>query len=276
MEAKMITAGARDKFRKLLTPSVYAALINGVPVVTIGLIDDNTAAGAIAGMVEEGNIFSVMSLYVAPDHRRRGGGRLLIESLCRILEEEDYPPAVLTFVEGDGESDMIAPFMEALGIGEDTGSEKLYHGTVRDFADYGFGSGEDTDPFIRPVTELGRYELAAFKDFVRHTPTDYKGGGMASFKADRAGSYAVVTGDGEMIDFFIAGHTRNHPDDITVRVSGLSDQAMLRSLIDVFIREIISIGGADKEVFMPVPDDRYEDIFDAVEGVRNIQHSYIL
>ena len=85
----MITPKTMDKFQYLIAPEVYADMEAGLPVTAIGLADDKTPVGAVAGVMENEHVFSVRSLYVAPDHRRQGGATMLISALERLLDTRD-------------------------------------------------------------------------------------------------------------------------------------------------------------------------------------------
>ena len=75
-------------FQSLLLPEVVNDIASGQPMLALGLTDglpeNRVACGAAAGWLQ-GRNFILRSLYVAPQHRRWGGGRLLVETLCSLL-----------------------------------------------------------------------------------------------------------------------------------------------------------------------------------------------
>ena len=275
MEVKMISPEVRDKFKNLLTAGVNAALANGVPVTAIGLIEDNKPVGALAGLVEEGDIFSVMSLYVAPEYRRRGGGTLLIETLAMILEDLDFPPAVLSYIEGEGESDTIGPFMDALGIPEDRGGEELYYGRLSAYRDYGFGNSVVPGVEVKKTSKLKSDEMNMLKQLIRMNATGVRGGSLTSLKPDKDLS-SVITDLGIIEGFMIAGHTKKHPEDLTIHLSGELSEEYLTAFMEELIGNLASESEADFGIRIPVPDDRYAYFFENIDGVRDIQHAYLL
>ncbi|SCY59152.1 Acetyltransferase (GNAT) family protein [Lachnospiraceae bacterium XBB2008] len=275
MEARIISPDVRDRFKKLITDGVNAALANGIPVIAIGLTEDDLPVGALAGLLEEGDIFSVMSLYVDPKYRRRGGGTLLIESLGKLLDDQNLPPAVLSYIEGEGDMDTIAPFMDALGIAEDMGGEKLYYGRLSTYLDYGFGDSYDAGIEVKKVSQLQSVEINAFKQLIHKNSTGVKGGAFTSLKPDKDLSY-VISDCGVVEGFMIAGHTKKHPEDLTIRFSeGLSEDR-LRAFLEELIGDLASKDDKDFGIRIPVPDDRYAGFFEEIEGVRDIQHDYLL
>ena len=101
-------------FEELLLPSVNAKLKKGEMLPIIGLLSQNVAVGAIALNAKEGRI-EILSLYVAPDYRKKGGGRLLLETaelLASRLESKLY--ARFTVV--DEETELLEKALSACGL----------------------------------------------------------------------------------------------------------------------------------------------------------------
>lgn len=274
MQVKMITADARESFRTLLLPKVYAAIESGIPVVAIGLVDRKKPVGALAGVLEEGHVFNIMSFYVAPKYRLMGGGSLLIEALKYLLDQEELPVAVLSYVEGDGESDLIGLLMEAQEIIEDTGAEKIYCGTVKAYTDYGFGTDVPEDKDIKKLSELSSVECMSLKTLMQDALAQSKGGVMGKFKPDKGLTY-VLTDELGVRGFLTAGHANNREDEHVVFISDVPSDS-LSHMIDYLIRDLGPDVSKDEKVIIPVLDDRYKSFFDNIDGVRNIQHVYLL
>ena len=57
-------------FEPLLLPQAVEALHRGEPLTVMGIMQEDTACGALAGYVADG-CFHVVSLYVAPGYRRQ-------------------------------------------------------------------------------------------------------------------------------------------------------------------------------------------------------------
>lgn len=129
MRVKMITPKSRRFFRHLLNPDTYELMERGVPVTAIGMLSKNVPVGAVAGMLDENDIFTVMSLYVAEGYRRKGRGSILLLSLQTLLEEAGSGSAVLSYVEDPGKEsgdDGFFGFMDSLQIYETSLLEHLY------------------------------------------------------------------------------------------------------------------------------------------------------
>lgn len=275
MEIGIISPEIRDRFNDLMTPSVFSAFSGGAPISAIGLTDNSHPIGALAGMLGQGDIFNVLSLYVEPSHRRRGGGRMLIEGLQSVLEELKLPPAVLSYVEGEGESDTIEDFMKALGIDQDLGAEKLYYGQLGKFSEYGFGDDSGSVTQIKHIAELNKDQLGTLKNLARKAGSEMKGGMLTAFKPQKSISFAVVD-DGLVTGFLMAGQAKMFPDDLVVRLSSDLSPDELSDLMDAFVSAAKDSFDLSTALRIPVPDTRYAYIFEKISGVRDIQHDYML
>ena len=118
-------------FQTLMLPQAREALQQGEPLTAIGLSCDGTACGALAGYVDTG-CFHVVSLYVAPDYRRRGGASRMIRTLETQMEKADHIYAMeLRFAAADEENRTLQPFLEHLGFEvEDDGARNIYAFTL--------------------------------------------------------------------------------------------------------------------------------------------------
>ena len=83
MKAGTIDHTQWPQFAPLLLPVAANALENGENVALLGLTEDDVACGAAAYYMD-GNRLQILSIYVAPDYRERGGGSLLLTTLSRL------------------------------------------------------------------------------------------------------------------------------------------------------------------------------------------------
>lgn len=72
-------------FRRFLLPEAADRISAGEQLPTVGLAEGTVACGAAAGYIEE-NEFQLLSLFVAPDYRRKGGGSLLLAAFREVLK----------------------------------------------------------------------------------------------------------------------------------------------------------------------------------------------
>ncbi len=130
MKAAIITRDVLPLFRDLIESDAYEEIRENRNSVAIGLREMNTAVGALTGMVDELDIFTVTSLYVLPSFRRHQGGTMLMYALTTLLENLGRGVALMSYVEGTGDFEMLPSFLESIGAYETDSLEKLYIGTV--------------------------------------------------------------------------------------------------------------------------------------------------
>ena len=114
MKLSAIGSATLPVYETLLVPEVFQLLQSGEIQVALGLVDGNTACGALAGYVS-GGAFHLASLFVAPDFRGQGGGRLLLKGLCAAL-----PPSVeevqVRYCVTTSEHELLQGFLNHLGF----------------------------------------------------------------------------------------------------------------------------------------------------------------
>lgn len=118
-------------YKSLLLPEVGEALERDEPVTVLGLVQEETACGALAGYVTD-NCFHIASLYVAPDYRGQGGGRLLMHILESLLwDEPDIGAIDLSFTTAVTENETLLPFLENMQyIQENDSGKNIYMFTL--------------------------------------------------------------------------------------------------------------------------------------------------
>lgn len=81
----------------------------------LGLEEDGFPCGLLAG-APAGETFELNSLYVAPAHRRRGGGLRLLEVLISALEDEPELKKLRCVWRESAETEGAAPLFRAAGF----------------------------------------------------------------------------------------------------------------------------------------------------------------
>ncbi|MDR0875405.1 MAG: GNAT family N-acetyltransferase [Clostridiales Family XIII bacterium] len=118
MQTGCITQENFSYFHTLLLPNAVSAIEAGEPLTALALVEEGAACGAAAGYLTDDS-FVLSSLYVAPEYRRRGGGRRLLEAYLSLLEKtEDDAARTLTvyYTVTRPEHEELAPFLTALGF----------------------------------------------------------------------------------------------------------------------------------------------------------------
>ena len=116
------------QFASLLLPVVTEALEHGENVAILGLTEDDVACGAAAYYMD-GNRMQILSIYVAPDYRRLGGGSLLLTTLAR-LARRGLAPAyemALDFSATTEEHQDLIHFLEHMGYQKRVSNEGNFY-----------------------------------------------------------------------------------------------------------------------------------------------------
>ena len=114
MKIGYINGEQMQYFSNVLLPQTVEAIQNKEPMTALGIVKDSIACGAIAGYLTEGK-FYIDSLYVAPGYRRQGGGRMLLDGITKLLEDEVLVNGVeIHYTVTDEEHETIAPFLQAM------------------------------------------------------------------------------------------------------------------------------------------------------------------
>ncbi len=278
MRVKMITSKARHLFKHLISPGAYQLMERGEPVTAMGLLDEKTPIGAVVGILDENDIFTVLSLYVAEEHRRRGGGSMLIYMLETLMEEVGGGMAVLSYVEEPGKEnrdDAIIPFMESLEIYEATSLEHLYEVPIGSFYTPFLFPEDFRSRLIRPISDLTEREKEAFWRQYNSLNDGWMGDWFYTLTPDPELSFVSIKDD------VVSGYLLFEKDKLSdtepvINISRDSNSKVAGMLLSAFVSACRNKFPPDKKVLLPVPDDRYERLFEQLHDVRNLQHNYIL
>lgn len=102
MKAGLINDENMPLFEGFFSPWISEHRGNGEPMEFIGLTDEETAVGALAVSFLFGNP-EIISIYVAPEYRNRGGGSLLLKTVEQIAKDEGlYLTAAFTIPGDEG------------------------------------------------------------------------------------------------------------------------------------------------------------------------------
>lgn len=190
-----IDEAALPYFSPLLLPDMADALARDKAVLALGLTENEVAVGALAGFLD-GGVFYVRSLYVAPACRRRGGGHMLLQDLCRVLcSFFDRPVQVSAeFTVTQPEHRELMAFLEAEGFAQEADDGRnIYRTTLGAALSAGFfqkpgsrGSG------IVPLAELSRGMLLVAQKKALQAGVPLPEGGLLGETVDRELSMAYV------------------------------------------------------------------------------------
>ena len=128
----MITEKGIDSVAGMLAPEIVSAVKKGLPATALAVVEDDTAIGALGGAIDR-DTFEIVSIYVTPEHRRRGAGTALMKELFELADAEDLMVrAEYTPVDSEGRT--LEPFFRALDfLQEDLALPVYYVDELRNF-----------------------------------------------------------------------------------------------------------------------------------------------
>lgn len=271
----LITGDNLEVFKDFLGKDMYTGLKKGLPYTAIGLLCGKTAIGTVAGYLDKGKVFTIMSLYVAPDWRRIGGGTMLIGKLRDILDKLDMPPAILSFVESGSETESIPPFLSSLGISEIQGLANIYRVPISSFYESDLFKDTYSNPDIKTISELSGPEMKMLFEQTDALISRFRGGGIDTFKPIRALSF-VEFKNGKIAGYIFLGYTARHVDEPVMLISDDTDARTAAGLINSMVNACKKMCPPNMYLRIPSADDRYDRILERLVDVQKLQHNYIL
>ncbi len=125
MSVVLIDQQNQEAFKKLLTREAFYGMTEKKNVFCLGAVCDDVAVGALAGY-PDGDIFRVISLFIAPSYRRKGFATELINELQEDLIDEARTLSI-RFAVTDPDTESLCEFFESLGfIRDDRGGKDTY------------------------------------------------------------------------------------------------------------------------------------------------------
>lgn len=194
MEIGYIGKEQLDTFSTLFLPQIVDAIIKGEPVTALGAVKDKVAVGAVAGYLED-SVYKIISLYVAPDYRRQGVARKLLEKLEEfLLTDKNITAMEINYTVTEQEHSELKPFCEKLGFEEEEQKgETLYTFTLAQAAASPlFKAGEKSNSHILPFRQLSEKLLREAQREAVLLDVPVPEAGLLGGEVDRDLSHALV------------------------------------------------------------------------------------
>ena len=185
MKVGALPARETGVFRTLMLPETAEALERGEPVTALGLTDGDVAAGVLAGYIL-GEHFEISSLFVSPEYRRRGGGRMLLEALEQVLTGQ-VKTIQLSVVLAGPEMETLPRFLEGTGFYVEPDREmegRIYCITLGEIAHQTFFAGNKRGRGT-PVCQADESALSLAEKYALAEQLPLPPGGLRGEKVDR-------------------------------------------------------------------------------------------
>ena len=228
MEIGVLPLGEPGVFRALLVPEVADALADGEPVTALTLIQDDNAIGALAGYLDGGR-FRIVSLYVVPNYRRCGGGRMLLEELFEALD--GYAAGVeISFTVTHEDHRTLLSFLDVMGFErEEDNGETRYLTTLGKTAETSFFAASGNNTGI-PFAELSAGAISLMGKAAVMARAPIPEGGLQAKTVDPDLSVAVFHGNNPEAYVVIEN---DRPGSLTLSAawSGSKDRTLMPNLL---------------------------------------------
>ncbi|MCC8140626.1 MAG: GNAT family N-acetyltransferase, partial [Lachnospiraceae bacterium] len=193
MKIGVLPPGDPGVFCPLLLADAAQALTAGAPLTALAATEGDVAIGALAGYLED-EWFRIQSLYVAPQYRRRGAARLLLETLETLLPDT-CAGLVIRFTVTEREHEELCAFLGAMGFADETeGEQNLYMTTLSRLAELPFFGEARTDARLRSFETLDGLTLRIAGRRAMQCGAPLPEGGLAAPGVERRLSTALVRG----------------------------------------------------------------------------------
>ncbi|MBO5622325.1 MAG: GNAT family N-acetyltransferase [Butyrivibrio sp.] len=276
METIIINPDEAHPFKPFIDPAIYPLLNEDLQLMALGLLEDSRPVGAAIGITDNYNDFNVLSIYVDPQFRRKGGGNMLIQGLEESLEFQNSGPAMLSFIEGkSSDNEAFFKFAEAIGIYEASDFERLYAVPLSSFYESDLFSGKYDSNNIRQISKINVKEDDAFWSKYISTDSTVQSHMLGNLRSNPEFSF-VFTQKGEVLGYLLLGYSKRFHKKPLIKLSSFSAPNVTSALLGTFLSMSRNAISPDTTVLIPAPDDRYETMLGRLKGARNLQHNYIL
>ena len=193
MEIGWIAREELPPFRSMLLPGAAAELEQGRPLTALGVSREGTACGATAAWLREDGTLEIQSLYVAPDYRRQGAGRLLVDTLCQTARGRCQAIS-LSYTHTHPDHDTLPPFLAAMGFAPEKEEGNVYRITLEALARTPFLTAGGAAPGLHPFEQVPKgYLTMAYKKALL-AGEDYLDTRLDDLSVDQRVSVAVIEG----------------------------------------------------------------------------------
>ena len=259
-----ITKKGVDSIASMLVPEIVSAIKDDMPVTAFAVVDDKVAVGALGGVVDR-NAFEIISIFVAPQDRRKGAGTALMEALFKLCEGEELEVRA-EYTPLDEEGRTLEPFFEAMGLGQESVTFPTY--CVNDLSNVGIDSRSLTGSMsdiialsdapagiIDEISKNGENEAGMLRDLRSSIST-----------ADKNLSF-IATSKGRIKACVLTEHLGESLLQITP-VWGMEDDVPdMKLMISYVFEEFKNTGEQAVSVIIPVLDPATQSIVEDIRGM---------
>lgn len=276
MKTGIVKADTYKKFKDLIVPEVYSRINGASPYLVIGLIEERKPIGALVGYLEESGALNIVSLYVSPSHRRKGGGTMLISELQDIIKKSEIPAAILSYIEVSDENEEISFFMDEMDAIERWDLEMLYKVTpAKAPEDTDEMLMEDVQDNVSSLSGVSQEQLKMIKEHTSSTNLMPEMVNLGKMTLDKSLSFAAYS-EKEIKGYLFCNEIGENGKNIILDISYTSEEGTIDLLYKRFLSAyLMKYPDGEKTIYIPAPDSRLDNII-SFEDAEKIQHNYVL
>ena len=258
-----ITKKGVDSIASMLAPEIVSAIKEDLPVTALAAVDEGVAVGAMGGVVN-GNAFELISVFVAPEDRRKGAGTALMKALFKLCEAEELEiRAEYTPIDEEGRT--LEPFFESLGFRQESVMFPAYLSYESGNMDFDPGKlrGSRSEIFI--LSETPRKIMDEIPKL-----SEEEDGMLGTIKAnmgliDKDLSFVAAL-KGKIRACVLTEHAGDDMLQITPLWGPEEDISDMRLMISYVVERLRESGEQETNIIMPVFDPATLSIADDIRG----------
>ncbi|MCR5097311.1 MAG: GNAT family N-acetyltransferase [Lachnospiraceae bacterium] len=258
----LITPENMSHFTPFLLSNARVLIGAGEPVVGLGYVKDDTACAAVCGYVV-GQHFEIISFYVAPDFRRQGIGRALLDALVEMTAPFAGMISVDLVISAE-EHEVLCEMLEKYGFSRvlDAG-RSVYGTTIGKLLDSGLFMRDYGDDLLPSFSEVDDNILADAQRQAQKMGLPIPEKGFLSPTVDKKSSIIYTQSDG--LKAYIAIEKTG---DGSLLVSGVANcmntpTYLMKALHDAVMRAM-DIYPDETRVLMQTINDTSKKLLDTV------------
>ncbi len=268
MNITRITTANHKYFEPFFVASVNESYKSGDAIIMFGLVEGSIAVGAIAATFTDMDI-QILSLYVAPDYRRQGGGSLLVNTLMDLTRDYVVNYSI-DYLLNSSDSEELEAFLAAQGFEETRGTiSDMYSIKLGDIVDNSVFKKDDS--FGVDFASLDEHEYGRLQKYAVATDAYIPEKGLEADGVDKDVSI-LYKKDDELKGFIVFEKVAED----TLLVSGIQndgDMTVPSNLMKRAFTECLNKYGANLTLLVEPVNDVVRGFVEMIPAAKNIARS---
>lgn len=258
--------------RALLVPNVYEEWKAGRDMLVLAAVKDRIAVGALAAAMEDGDL-AILSLYMAPEYRKQGGGSLLLDA-CIMIAEQEADAVTADFVVTSPEEEEMERLLVGRAFWEEVPAGAIYETELRKLSENPVLQKKGNDSGV-PLSKLGPVEKKKAEQMLaeKNVPWEY---GMFTEKSLEQDISRILFRDQEPVGFFLCDYNAGGVLSVTGAWNGSGVAVKFISMLTGAVAEAAKKYPPETKVTMQAVNGTTEKlILTLLPGAERISRFYV-